>query len=499
MYYMLQVKKNYFAITACICLYIVALFFSWYNGLITEDIWHLNAVDYREAYELALQTYNNTNARIGEFFIYFIGVDSEIDGACRVLWLYRFFNPIFITACALFIYRLATGAWSVNTKPEKLTFILIIVCILSNKNNYYWLCSNFNWYYPTVIALMFFIVIEPFYNGNMLRPTRFVFAILLAPIVGMSNESVSYVSVTLFASSIFAYHWKAKTKKTSKQIIVLALVLISFAIIFYTAPGPYKRVADSHENLSKIEYAIQNIFSSNWLHVLFWSWRLILVFLIVLVISPLRKLLNCRLFALFCASLLLGGILMLAPNFGAPRAFIPVEIVIMALIGGIIYRALNTHLVNIKYVYFLIVIQFGLSFTVLLPNVVRSIDNARFFSMLQKKADSVKRNGEKELVLTTEDIQMKSIWSFTVFRIPRTLIEIYPLYTEIKPLISTTCENYKNRRFEHKYAFFSYAEGADLADTDMALNKGIAKHLGLESIIVLRDYNQDKREKVENK
>ncbi len=482
---MIKTLNNYYTIIACLIFYILTLSFSWHLELYTEDIWHMNAASWKEAWDVAVQSYNNNNARIGEALIYFLGVSSEGIGSYHLLWLHRFINPAFITACALFIYRAGTGTWPKNNKKSLITLLFIFFCILCNKTGFYWPCSNTNWFYPTVISLLFFIATENFFYGKHLKTLNFIIALCSAPIIGMSNETVSFVSLIMYVAAGFIYFRKNKEKKYT-QYIVIGIILLTFAILFYTAPGPYQRVAEAHTSMSKIEFAIRNTFSANWLHVLFWCWRLIFIAGIVAILIPLKYWKPARTITLLCAAIMLGGILMLAPSFGAPRSFIPVEIVLMAVLSGAIYRAHHGNALNNQKTGFVFLSLIGLSITIMIPNTVRSIDRARLFSSIQEKADMEKSAGGDTLVLEEKDLHHASVWAFKI-KIPRSLIEIYPLYSACKPFQTTTREDFENSVFVHKYAQLPYEKGFDFGGTDLSLNKGMARYFGLKAIIVLRD------------
>lgn len=479
--------KNYnFIIILSIFLYLTVLFFSWNLGFTTEDVWHFSAESFQEAYALASQSYNNWNPRIGELFIYFMGIFSGGKGAYTGLWIYRIINPIIITACALFVCRLGAGTWPSNTKSGLITFLFVILNIFCNKTITYWFCSQMNWFYPAVFALAFFIIIEPFFKGINLSTQRFLFALICAPILGMSNESISIVSAVLYITAGISYYRLNKSYNISNKYITIGVILFASSLLFYTAPGLYQRVATEQATTSKIEYAIRNIFSNNWLHVIFWCWRLIFAAILVLLLCPIKAWKTCRCYFLLSAVIMLGGILMLAPCFGAPRALIPVEITFMGVLAGVVYRTLKTHsITNVKQGVLLCTL-FCVSLTILIPNSVRSIDNARLFSKLQTMADEEKSKGNNILVIEEQKLATKSVWSFSKFRIPRTLLEIYPLYTAGKPFITTTRECYENSIFEHKYARFPYEKDIDFAGTDLTLNRGMAKFFGLDAIIILR-------------
>lgn len=486
------VKNNAILIAGSI-LFIISLLFSWYMGLIAEDVFHFSAESFQEAYDIATQSRNNTNTRIGELSMYFVGISPEGTGTVFALWLYRLINPISIVACTFFIYRLGTGTWPTNTKAGLISFALVIFCMLSNKTNHYWFCGNLSWFYPTVIAMLFFIMIEPFFKGKKISTGCLFTALCCVPIMGMSNESVSITALLLYGLAGYLYMKKNATWKINKQYLIIGIILLAFTILFYTAPGPYKRAHGEYSEISKIEFAIRNFFSANWLHVLFWCWRLILISIAIFILCPLKKWNNSRNYVLISAFLMLGGILMLAPNFGAPRSLIPVELILMAILCGVIYRTVQEKPLTSKKLCVLFLMLIGLAITILIPNTVRSIDNARFYALLQHKANEVIVKGEDQLIIKDKDIYQESIWSFSRFRIPKTLLEIYPIYTHIKPIVTTTQECYDKSEFKHQYALFPYSEGLDLAGTDLTLNRGLAKYVGLKAIIVIRSEAEDKK------
>lgn len=477
------IKNNAILVTSLI-LFTIALLFSWYMGLIAEDVSHFGAKTLQEAYDIALQSRNNTNTRLGELSMYFMGISTEGTGTIFALWLYRFINPIFIVACTFFIFRLGIGHWPTNSKPDVISFIFIALCMLENKTNHYWFCGNLSWFYPAVIAMLMFILIEPFFKGEKINITNFIIAILCTPIVGMSNESVAITSVSLYCLAGYLYLRKNKTWIPDRKYLIIGFLLIFFAVLFYTASGPYKRVAPEMGDLTKLEYTIRNIFSSNWLHVLFWCWRIIIIAITILILCPLKNWNTSRSKILLLTITMLGGILMIAPNFGAPRSLIPVELILMTLLSGVIYRTTKIMQLQANKIKALFILLIALSLTILIPNTIRSIDNARFFALIQYKANEIIYKGETHLIIKDKEIQLESIWNFPYFKIPRTLLEIYPLYTESKPLLTTTQKHYENSDFKHKYALFPYKD--TIYGSDLTLNKGLAKYFGLEAIIVIK-------------
>lgn len=466
--------------------FLLIIFLSWYGGLISEDIWHCNARSYSEAYSIALQSYQNTNARIGELLLYFVGVSKDGAGFANAIWFYRIANPIFITASLLFIFRLAIGRWPTNNKIDVISLLFAALCLLSNKTGYYWLCSNVNWFYPTVVALLFFIAVEPFFSMKQIGRIRYIIALCCAPIVGMSNEVVSMVSLVLYFS---IYFWsKRQIYAIDKRYLIIGGVLLVFGLLFYTAPGPYKRVESVGEmnDVSKLEYVFSNFFSLNWLHVLFWSWRLILVF-VLMILCFYNAFKYIKHYLMISVVILSGGILMLAPAFGAPRALIPVEIALMILMTAVFYKAFKCKLVNRVKLIFIFSIMSLCSLTVIIPNAVRSIDGARLYSILHQKIFLLKQSGKSHLILKEDEIMQDSIWQVSSIRFPRTLLEIYPLLTDGYPVIKTSQEHFKKSLYVYEYARFPYNQkNLDFSGTDCALNRGLAKYFGIETIIVVR-------------
>lgn len=481
------VKKNTITVViALTLLFLISATLSWNTGLTEEDIYHLNSHNFLEATSIAIQSYNETNARIGELCLYFLGISDDGTGAYQAVYFFRTMTPLFLTLGALFIYRIGTGQWPTSDKHSIIPVIIIILFLLGNKTGYYWLCSNTNWLFPSVIAMGFFIMIEPFFRGNFnLSWKRIVAIALLTPLVGMSNENTSITSLCLYTVAGIAHIFRNKALVFDKKYISIGLLLLSFTLLYYMAPGPHKRVDSSAtESANLFFFALKNAFTPlNWLHIVFWCWRPILISLFILMICPLNTWKTKRNLILACTAFLMQGILTAAPHFGAPRAFIPIELVIFALMAGIMQNALRQALVSRFKIACLFALQISLAITTLFPLAVHTIDSFALRSYVKEKATEALSRGETTLILHANEMKQSSCWN-PGFRIPRSLMEFH---TPMVPFITTSHYN-EAEDYTHRFAVFPYDRKSmytSVSCGDDILNKGIAKMFGLERIIVL--------------
>lgn len=479
-------KNTIMVIVALILLFFISAYFSWNTGFSEEDIYHLNAHSFPEATNIAFQSYNETNARIGELFLYFLGISSDGTGAYQAVYFFRSMTPLFLTLGTLFIYRIGTGQWPGRDKLSIIPVTVIILFLLGNKTGYYWLCSNTNWLFPSVITMGFFIMIEPFFRGNFnLSWKRLVAVALLTPIVGMSNENTAITSLCLYAIAGIAQIFRSKALIFDKKYIIIGLLLLSFTLLYYLAPGPHKRVdASAAEGSNIFCFALKNAFTlSNWLHIAFWCWRPILTSLFILMICPLNTWKTKRNLILACTIFLLSGVLTAAPNFGAPRSFIPIELTIFALMAGIMQNALHQALLSRFRIACLFALQACLALTTLIPLAVHAIDSAALHAYVKEKAAETLSRGETTLILHANELTQPSCWN-PGFRIPRSLMEFH---APLVPFITATHYD-EAADYAHRYAVFPYDRESmytSVSCGDDILNKGIARMFGLERIIVL--------------
>lgn len=478
--------KNTAPIIILVLFFILSLGMSWYQGLFSEDTIHTGAQSFREALEIASQSYNLTNSRIGEMAMYFCFMSEDGAGGHQMIWVYRLLNPCMVTLCALLVYRLGVGCWPNHTKKSLITLCIIILCMLCNKTGFYWLDGNMSWFYPIIAAMGFFILIEPMFYGNFhLSKSRLLAALLLTPIIGMSNENTSAVSFLLVVFVGILHMVRCKRIKFEAQHIIITLPLLAFVLLFYLAPGPYNRIGQGGSiNTSMFMVALNGLFSAHWFHVFFWCWRIIFIAILITFFFPsLFKKLTKRSLILIAAVTALGGILLTAPNFGAPRSLIPVEVIIYTIIANIIYNTnFETTAKKIK-LSLLLSLQLLLSLTILIPHAVRTIDSAKIFRYVEQRAAQARAEGNSQLVLHVDELRIPSIWQIKL-DIPRSIMEIYPIYTGNIPLLSIPKNKAKTSCFQHVYGAFPYKNSSP----DYALNKGVARYFGLESIILIRNH-----------
>lgn len=456
---------------------------SWWVGVGAEDHIHFGCRSFQEAWYVAKQSYNLHNPRIGEMAMYFIGIDGNGEGTYQGVWCYRLLNPALLTLGLIMLYRLSLGKWPDSSLPSLWSLsALFILVICANVGGLWWFCGNLSWTYPFVITLVFFWLAEPFFTGNYkLNIFRFAAALLCTPIVGMSNESIPFVSVVILGGTGAWWMYKNRSFKLSYQFWFILLSLLFFSFLFYVAPGRFIRSARSNWDLSWENIIWNSLFNiSNWIYVTLFFWRNIVIFgLLACLVKFSKQQLNTRMLFLFIGWGLLSGILVLAPCWGGPRSFIPPELLFFAIITRLVYTLVKQG--NMKRIWLYTSTQVILYSTILIPLFIGTLDSFLLWEKMEQQAERAKQNGEEVLILRNKiyDSIVPPELSF-----PRTLIPLYRAgepFAKIRPNEISQVNNYK-------WGTPPCFHNSDLQVSDHGMNKGWAKKLGLKGIIHIEDY-----------
>ncbi|MGN0810585.1 MAG: DUF6056 family protein [Akkermansia muciniphila] len=462
------------------------------QSLNSEDLHHMVCVNFLEAFEQAKSSYLTRNARIGEMSLYFIGISSNSTGAYFAQIIFYFLNPIFLLLFALLSFRLGTGKWPGGDRNSLLLLTFTCLAILDKKQDFFWLCGNTSWMWPTVLSLLFFYLWEPIFSGVFsVHPAKFFLSLPLTFIAGMSNENTSLVSVLLFCSPYIYYCLKKKKLIYSSQYIITIFLLLAAFTFYSLSPSRGVRAHEMNWTFS-ITTLLKSIFDPNcWLYTFFFYWRSILIFIFLLFFILKRRLythLTLRTFIILFSLICLWGVLTAAPCWGAPRSFTPLDVTLVLLGTNLLHLILSLpHSSSegkrrVNLIRILIPIQVILSATVIIPRTYLATENLNVRNRIRQLAEQCTSKGERQLVVRKKDLisppQLLQI-SF-----PRFIFEnnLYPCI----PLISISKEDFL-RRIDYAHRHVLHNEKGYSSTGDDVLNHGVAKRFGLESIIYVSD------------
>lgn len=449
----------------------------------SEDLAHMQAHGFREGFRYACISYQEWNARIGELVSYAIGFQNGIS-SYYFQYAYYVLNPCFCTAAILLAIRMAVGTWSFCRKS---LFVFAALCFFGSKQGWFWFIGNMNWLYPSVFAMLFFVMWEGIFKGDFKVNTwKFLLCLPLAVVVGMSNENTSTVSLLLFTGcGVYACVKQRKICITWQYVMIEVILLIS-AFLFFVAPAGTSRAATSGWELSFHNILFHSLLQpANWLYAAIFYWREALVLSIMVYIGWRRgvKLMDRRLASMMLVVLLLWGVLLAAPCWGAPRAYTPLDLIIFAIMARLLYKIVNHEGCGAKEVGIILSLRTVLTLTVLIPTVVLAVAQYRVRSQIAARAEAALTRGETRLVLHEGEIDTSPVIP-RYFHIPGCMVahDLRPYV----PLIGISREKYeKSPDFTH-HEWTSLTGPGYPSSGDDVLNRGVAKRFGLNSIIYVR-------------
>lgn len=491
-------------ISVFICLilfYLIVGFISWYIPPEAEDITHFQSLNLGEAWSQAVNSYMHWNPRIGELLMYAIGAKSDGAGSYQAWMIFRFLNPLFLTAMVLLAVRLGTGKWPFKLPFGGLLTGLLCFLALCNRCDIFWLDGNICWLWPAVLCMAFAVMAEPLYRGNFSIPWgRFVLMLLLAPILGMANETIAPFTLLMFGAPACYYGLYKKQKVFSVKYLVICGVLLAALVLFLISPGRAARAEGSDWALTWDTVLFKSLLSTMWIHFLYYTYLRHLVLLgALLVLYRLCRisLSHPRLWAGMAAFCLLWFPLFLAPCWGAPRSYNPLDAVFLILFANLFYRLLP-HLSSWKRCA-ISGLTTLLCATMIVPLGCKTYCHYQFCTEMQRMAEQVKARGEKRLVFRRADLPATVLLP-RIKGMPNGFLEQDISLKKI-PLFGTeeriwaTRKEFKRRCSAGKtLIYYSLsAQRAHLASIcgDEFLNRGFARYLGLEEVIYVRPDDED--------
>lgn len=369
-----------------------------------------------------LTSYNNTNARLGEAGSYFIGPYA--------LEIFHVVQPLFMLACCLACSKLSTGKWMENTGGSLLTTLLLMVGIPATPAGVWWFNGNLSWFYPVTITLLFFALYDNIFQGDFkLSGMRFLFMLPMAYIMGMSNENTSVTSLAIYlACGLF---WGAiKKHRITASYIILGLIMALGSYLLYTAPGPHNRATSLMDWELNVETLIyKSLFAqANWMYLFICYWRLLVpaVFLIILCRWRRIPLMSARTWVLLGAFCFAQGVLVAAPNWGAPRSYMLPQILLLVIMAEIFYRSVRSSL-PLRDTLIFVCLFFACAATAISSQIIKACAQQRVCRQIEKLAGAAKSEGSQHLTMNTDQLDLNPICEQLPF-IPR-----FIMHTDVAP------------------------------------------------------------------
>ncbi len=450
-----------------------------------EDLVHTHARSISEALNNAYLSYMGMNARIGEMSTYLLAASSSGEGAYQAQMIFYVVNPLFCLAAVLLTMRLGIGHWLRVEWASVIALIFAVLTFLGGKQEWFWFDGNMSWLYPCVAAMCFFVIWEGCFRGDFkVTGWKFLASLPLAVVVGMSNENTSIVSLLVFLGCGVCSIVRQRRFCITWQYAVVAVVIVISAMLFYLAPGRAVRSEKLAWELTFHNIVFNSLLSPiNWLYTAIFYWREAIVLMTLVFVAYRRKvgLLDKRMACLILVLGLLWGVLTAAPSWGAPRSYAPLNLMLLAIMARLMYKIAGHTGMPSKDLLLIVSLRAVLTLTILVPLVVLSMAQYRVRCQLAEHADAAKARGETTLILHRGDLDVSPVMP-RYFRIPGAIVA-HDLAPSV-PLETISEKEYADspdfRHREWKALKCEYPSSGD-----EALNRGVAKRFGLDSIIYL--------------
>ena len=396
--------------------------------------------------------------------------------------VYDIVNPILCICGIVLVMRVGVGCW--NAKNNVRLFVFVSLCLVGSRQGWFWFIGNMNWLYPCIAAMLFFVMWEGVFRGNFkVRAWKFLLSMPLAVVIGMSNENTSLVSLLLFVGCGGYACIRQRRICVTWQYAVIAVLLLAAAAVFYTAPCRAARVATAGWELSFHNILFNSLLNPiNWAYTAIFYWREAVVLGIMLFIARKRgvRLMDRRMAVLLAVLVLLWGVLLAAPSWGAPRSFTPLDLMLYALMARMLCKIINHENVGTRDCGTILAVRSVLTLTVLVPLLVLAGAQYGVRCQIEEHADAALARGETRLVLHTGDLDTSPVMP-RFFKIPGCVIA-HDLKPHV-PLIGISKARYESGAdYSHRVVFPYQGKGFASCGDDV-LNSGVAKRFGLESIL----------------
>lgn len=460
---------------------------AWCGMFDVEDLHHCISRSIGESLTYVRYAYEQTNPRLGEYAIYMLGTSADGVGSYYAQMLHYVLVPVFQLFALLLVLKLGVPEERLQTRKSCWLVLLVILCIMGSKQNYYWQCGNMCWLYPCVAAMLLFVFWEGIFKGDFkVKAWKFLLSLPLAVVVGMSNENTSLISLLLFVGSGVYACVRQRRICVTWQYVVVAVLLLASALVFYTAPCRACRAATAGWELSFHNILFHSLLEPiNWAYTAIFYWREAMVLGVMVYIGRRRgvKLMDRRLAFMILVMLLLWGVLWAAPCWGAPRAYTPLDLMLFAIMARLLYKIVNHERTGAWEVGLILSLRAALTLTVLVPTVALAVAQYKVRCQIAEHAEAALARGETRLVLREGDIDTSPVMR-RYFNIPGFVVA-HDLKPYI-PLVEISKNKYENKPDFTHHAWTTLAGPWYPSCGDDVLNRGVAKRFGLDSIIYVR-------------
>lgn len=471
----LKASKQGGVYVTILLIFLMAFGWAWMMQESGEGLSKLNTETLNEAAELSKNCYLRMNPRIGELCFFFL----DFFGGYK-MWM-LLFHPISVIVAVLCMFKLVVGHWpwlddSGLRASATLLSLFIGLHILVPSN---WFLGNVNWFYPTIIAIAFFCLLENIFYGDFrLSGIQICLAIPMAVIVGMSNENTSVVSCACYILCGVYYSIKRKSLAITASYLTVAAVLLLAAGLFYLSPARVVRAESANWELTPLTVLKKSILvKENWIFLFICFWRYIAIG--VLLLAGARYTCYPVWTKRVMACVVVGGMLFLvlfgAPLWGAPRSYIPIQLVVLMIIGRLVYVNLNLEKWLLRTFVLCGVVLVLL--TSAIPEIYVRYKTYNNWNIIEQKASEINLStGANAMYLNPSCFCISPLWGEQV-KIPSFIMagKARPFV----PLISISKDKLPLMNGEHGRMVDPWKTDCY---HDVARNKSQARRLGLEAV-----------------
>jgi len=476
---LLKFKKTYTPLS--VFLLVAYIFLIWHASIVHTDweaLLHFGGNNFHEAFLLAKNSYFGANPRIGQLAYYFLHLLLPIHAWEMI------FHPFLVILGMLLIYRLGIGKWPNSSIRSILTLLFIFISIYGFHSSIYWFLANFNWFYLSLAGLGLIILTENWFKGDLsLSIRKTILAVPLAFLSGMSQENTPAVLFALLAGcGIYWAFFKRKSRLSVSYLVIMATLLAGMCAMYF-APAREARVAFSNWDFSLSNIIYNSILSQgNWVYFIICFWRPFLIggIMALLYAWHAKRLPVPRVELLALSFFLLWGILMAALCWGAPRGYMPMDIVLCCILCRLFYRLSDS--LHPGRATALLGIHSVAMATFIIPNMVICYATHTIWKQIEEQASQCRARGEKVLVVYYKDLNYAPI-CITPKKIVPNFIMLHKVQGSV-PLIGISQQAYDHYSGEH-----IIPNHYELGIGDIVANKQSAQRLGLDAVFFITDYS----------
>lgn len=308
-------------------------------------------------------------------------------------------QPLCLVLSVFSLYRLAIGRWPNSWRHASITLLFVVLAVLGIHAGLGWFNGNCSWFYPCSFTLFFFALVDPIFYGHFPMPWKKFFLLLpLTVIVGMSNEPTSLVSLFFFGGVGVYHKIRSKAVWGIPYTILLSVLVISAALLYCAPAGAVRREAVGGE--LSLSYYLQSFTSlADWLYFFICFWRFFFIGGILLLWKPNANtlLLRRRYLLVALAFMMMWGILIMAPAWGAPRGYFPMELLLIIILTALFHAKIKAS--SKRSILVILCVHLVIMSTLIVPAFITTWERHIVWTHLVEAADRVKQQGGTELII----------------------------------------------------------------------------------------------------